>query len=62
MIPGHQVPFGGRATWSGTGGTQLNVSVIGESDVLKAIDQGADDTTNAVPIRNFFKRVTGKHH
>lgn len=33
--------------------------MIGESDVLKVIDQGADDTTNAVSIRNFFKRVTG---
>ncbi|MCZ6145056.1 alpha-D-ribose 1-methylphosphonate 5-phosphate C-P-lyase PhnJ, partial [Escherichia coli] len=43
----------------GTGGIQLTASVIGESDVLKVIDQGADDTTNAVSIRNFFKRVTG---
>lgn len=40
-------------------GIQLTASVIGESDVLKVIDQGADDTTNAVSIRNFFKRVTG---
>jgi alpha-D-ribose 1-methylphosphonate 5-phosphate C-P lyase len=29
------------------------------ADVLKVIDQGADDTTNAVSIRSFFKRVTG---
>lgn len=62
-IPGYQVPFGGREMpmpygW-GTGGIQLTASVIGESDVLKVIDQGADDTTNAVSIRNFFKRVTG---
>lgn len=61
-IPGYQVPFGGREMpmpygW-GTGGIQLTASVIGESDVLKVIDQGADDTTNAVSIRN-FKRVTG---
>ncbi len=48
------MPYG----W-GTGGIQLTASVIGESDVLKVIDQGADDTTNAVSIRNFFKRVTG---
>ncbi len=33
--------------------------MIGESDVLKVIDQGADDTTNAVSIHEFFKRVTG---
>lgn len=62
-IPGYQVPFGGREMpmpygW-GTGGIQITASVIGEADVLKVIDQGADDTTNAVSIRNFFKRVTG---
>ena len=61
-IPGYQVPFGGREMpmpygW-GTGGIQLTASVIGESDVLKVIDQGADDTTNAVSIRNYFKPVT----
>ncbi len=43
-IPGYQVPFGGREMpmpygW-GTGGIQLTASVIGESDVLKVIDQG----------------------
>jgi alpha-D-ribose 1-methylphosphonate 5-phosphate C-P lyase len=62
-IPGYQVPFGGREMpmpygW-GTGGIQLTASVIGPDDVLKVIDQGADDTTNAVSIRNFFKRVCG---
>jgi alpha-D-ribose 1-methylphosphonate 5-phosphate C-P lyase len=55
-IPGYQVPFGGREMpmpygW-GTGGIQLTASVIGEADVLKVIDQGADDTTNAVSIRS----------
>ena len=54
-IPGYQVPFGGREMpmpygW-GTGGIQLTAALIGESDVLKVIDQGADDTTNAVSIR-----------
>lgn len=62
-IPGYQVPFGGREMpmpygW-GTGGIQLTAAIIGQDDVLKVIDQGADDTTNAVSIRNFFKRVTG---
>jgi alpha-D-ribose 1-methylphosphonate 5-phosphate C-P lyase len=33
--------------------------VIGPTDVLKVIDQGADDTTNAVSIRKFFARTTG---
>lgn len=60
-IPGYQVPFAGREMpmpygW-GTGGIQLTASVIGQDDVLKVIDQGADDTTNAVSIRRFFKNV-----
>ncbi len=62
-IPGHQVPFGGREMplpygW-GTGGIQVTASVIGPDDVLKVIDQGADDTTNAVSIRRFFARTAG---
>ncbi|WP_043612215.1 alpha-D-ribose 1-methylphosphonate 5-phosphate C-P-lyase PhnJ [Chromobacterium violaceum] len=62
-IPGYQVPFGSREMplpygW-GTGGIQLTASVIGRDDVLKVIDQGADDTTNAVNIRRFFGRVAG---
>ena len=60
-IPGYQVPFGGRemplAYGWGTGGIQVTASVIGPRDVLKVIDQGADDTTNAVSIRRFFERV-----
>lgn len=61
-IPGYQVPFAGREMpmpygW-GTGGIQITASVIGDQDVLKVIDQGADDTTNAVSIRQFFKRVS----
>ena len=62
-VPGYQVPFGGREMpmpygW-GTGGIQVTASIIGPDDTLKVIDQGADDTTNAVSIRKFFKRVTG---
>ncbi|HJY77301.1 MAG TPA: alpha-D-ribose 1-methylphosphonate 5-phosphate C-P-lyase PhnJ [Burkholderiales bacterium] len=62
-IPGFQVPFGSREMplpygW-GTGGVQVTASVIGPSDVLKVIDQGADDTVNAVNIRAFFQRTTG---
>ena len=60
-IPGYQVPFGSREMpvpygW-GTGGIQLTAAVIGPDDVYKCIDQGADDTTNAVSIRRFFARV-----
>ena len=62
-IPGYQVPFGSRemplARGWGTGGIQITAALIGPSDCLKVIDQGADDTTNAVSIRNFFARVTG---
>jgi alpha-D-ribose 1-methylphosphonate 5-phosphate C-P lyase len=62
-IPGYQVPFGSREMplpygW-GTGGIQVTASLIGADDVLKVIDQGADDTTNAVNIRSFFRKVTG---
>ena len=62
-VPGYQVPFGGRemplAYGWGTGGIQVTASVIGPQDTLKVIDQGADDTTNAVSIRRFFERVAG---
>jgi len=62
-IPGYQVPFGSREMplpygW-GTGGIQVTASIIGADDVLKVIDQGADDTTNAVSIRRFFAKMTG---
>jgi len=62
-IPGYQVPFGSRempfAYGWGTGGIQVTASLIGRNDVLKVIDQGADDTTNAVNIRRFFEHTTG---
>lgn len=62
-VPGYQVPFAGREMplpygW-GTGGIQVTAAVIGKSDTLKVIDQGADDTTNAVSIRRFFSRTAG---
>lgn len=62
-IPGYQVPFSSREMpmpygW-GTGGVQVTASIIGPNDVLKVIDQGADDTTNAVSIRAFFAKVAG---
>ncbi|MCC2595397.1 alpha-D-ribose 1-methylphosphonate 5-phosphate C-P-lyase PhnJ [Pusillimonas sp. MFBS29] len=62
-IPGYQVPFGGREMplpygW-GTGGMQVTAALLGRDDVLKVIDQGADDTTNAVSIRRFFTRTAG---
>lgn len=60
-IPGYQVPFASREMpmpygW-GTGGVQVTASCLHPQDRLKVIDQGADDTTNAVSIRKFFQRV-----
>ena len=62
-IPGYQVPFASREMpmpygW-GTGGVQVTAAIIGREDVLKVIDQGADDTTNAVSIRKFFEKTAG---
>jgi alpha-D-ribose 1-methylphosphonate 5-phosphate C-P lyase len=62
-IPGYQVPFASREMplpygW-GTGGIQVTASILGADDTLKVIDQGADDTTNAVNIRSFFARTAG---
>ena len=62
-IPGYQVPFASREMpmpygW-GTGGVQVTAATLTPDDTLKVIDQGADDTTNAVSIRRFFQRVAG---
>lgn len=60
-VPGYQVPFASREMpmpygW-GTGGVQVTAACLTPDDVLKVIDQGADDTTNAVSIRKFFERT-----
>ena len=60
-IPGYQVPFASREMpmpygW-GTGGVQVTAACLVPEDCLKVIDQGADDTTNAVSIRKFFQRT-----
>jgi alpha-D-ribose 1-methylphosphonate 5-phosphate C-P lyase len=62
-IPGYQVPFGSRELpigrgW-GTGGIQITLSIIGPEDTLKVIDQGSDDSVNAVSIRGFVAACTG---
>jgi alpha-D-ribose 1-methylphosphonate 5-phosphate C-P lyase len=62
-IPGYQVPFASREMpmpygW-GTGGVQVTAAIIGADDILKVIDQGSDDTTNAVSIRKFFAKTAG---
>ena len=62
-IPGHQVPFGSRemplARGWGTGGLQLSLSLVGPGDVYKAIDQGADESVNAVNMRGLVARMAG---
>ncbi len=62
-IPGYQVPFASRempiARGWGTGGLQLTLSLIGREDVLKVIDQGADDSVNAVSIKRLIQGTTG---
>jgi len=61
-IPGYQVPFGSRempiARGWGTGGLQITLAIIGQDDILKVIDQGSDDSVNAVNIKKFIDRVT----
>ena len=62
-IPGYQVPFASREMpmpygW-GTGGVQVSAACLVPEDTLKVIDQGADDTTNAVSIRKFFEKTAG---
>ena len=62
-VPGYQVPFASREMpmpygW-GTGGVQVSAAVLTPEDRFKVIDQGADDTTNAVSIRKFFERTAG---
>ncbi|SES24932.1 alpha-D-ribose 1-methylphosphonate 5-phosphate C-P-lyase PhnJ [Psychrobacillus sp. OK032] len=62
-IPGYQVPFASRempiARGWGTGGLQITLSIIGKSDVLKVIDQGADESVNAVSIKKLVHETTG---
>ncbi|MDZ8104944.1 MAG: alpha-D-ribose 1-methylphosphonate 5-phosphate C-P-lyase PhnJ [Nostoc sp. DedQUE12a] len=56
-IPGYQVPYASRempiARGFGTGGLQISLSLIGNDDIFKVIDQGSDDSVNAVNIRKF---------
>ena len=58
-IPGYQVPYSSRempmGRGFGTGGLQLTLSIIGADDTLKVIDQGSDDSVNAVNLRSFIE-------
>jgi alpha-D-ribose 1-methylphosphonate 5-phosphate C-P lyase len=39
----------------GTGGLQLTLALIGKGETLKVIDQGSDDSVNAVNLRQFIE-------
>ena len=58
-IPGYQVPYSSRempmGRGFGTGGLQLTLALIGEGETLKVIDQGSDDSVNAVNLRRFIE-------
>ncbi|HZK53362.1 MAG TPA: alpha-D-ribose 1-methylphosphonate 5-phosphate C-P-lyase PhnJ [Desulfosporosinus sp.] len=62
-IPGYQVPFASRempiARGWGTGGLQLTLSLVGKEDILKVIDQGSDESVNAVNIKKLVAITTG---
>lgn len=62
-IPGYQVPYASRelpiARGWGTGGLQVTLSLVRPDDVLKMIDQGADDSVNAANLRRFVARMAG---
>lgn len=57
-IPGHQVPFAARempvARGWGSGGLQVTLSLVGPDDVVKVIDQGSDDSLNAVQMKELI--------
>ncbi len=61
-LPGYQVPYASRelpiARGWGTGGLQVTLSLVGPEDVVKVIDQGADDSVNAANLRRFITRVS----
>ncbi|MFZ5753203.1 MAG: alpha-D-ribose 1-methylphosphonate 5-phosphate C-P-lyase PhnJ [Bacillota bacterium] len=62
-LPGYQVPFASRempvARGWGTGGLQVTLSLVGKEDIIKVIDQGSDESVNAVSIKNLIQRTTG---
>ncbi|MBV9228657.1 MAG: alpha-D-ribose 1-methylphosphonate 5-phosphate C-P-lyase PhnJ [Chloroflexi bacterium] len=62
-LPGHLVPFASRdlpiARGWGTGGLQVTMALVEPRDVVKVIDQGDDDSVNAVNLRHLIQKTTG---
>jgi alpha-D-ribose 1-methylphosphonate 5-phosphate C-P lyase len=61
-IPGHQIPFASRempvARGWGSGGLQVTLATLVPEDTVKVIDQGADDSMNAIAIRELIQATT----
>lgn len=62
-LPGRQIPFASRempiARGWGSGGLQVTLSLVGPTDVVKVIDQGDDDSLNAVGMRELVAQSSG---
>lgn len=58
-IPGYQTPYASRempmGRGFGTGGLQVTLALIGPDEIVKVIDQGSDDSVNAVNLRRFIE-------
>ena len=63
-LPGYQVPYSSRempmGRGFGTGGLQLTLSLLGKGETLKVIDQGSDDSVNAVNLHSVTSPHSGK--
>ncbi len=61
-LPGHQVPFASRdmpvARGWGSGGLQVTLASVVPGDTVKVIDQGDDNSLNAVAIRDLVAATT----
>lgn len=62
-LPGHLIPFASRempvARGWGSGGLQVSLATVVPDDVLKVIDQGRDDSMNAIALRDLIARTAG---
>lgn len=62
-LPGHLVPFASRempvARGWGSGGLQVSLATVVPEDVIKVIDQGRDDSMNAIALRDLISRTAG---
>ncbi|MGW3949559.1 alpha-D-ribose 1-methylphosphonate 5-phosphate C-P-lyase PhnJ [Streptomyces sp. NPDC004752] len=62
-LPGHLVPFASRhmpvARGWGSGGLQVTLATITRNDTVKVIDEGDDETANAIGLRDLIARTCG---